>query len=345
MAVSDDEVDGAVDADEALLGLVDEGDAAGGVVEEAEGALDVVDVDLLGAALGADELARGDEVGGVAEAGLAADLGEEGEGVGGHVDLFLGGADGEDLADLVGRVAGRLDDDDAVEEVEGQAVRAAVVGAADLGVAPVAGHDDDGGQVDLERAVDVAEALDVQHVHLVDEEHARHDLGFPFFFPLAHLGVDLVPDLAPDLARVAAEEGQEPLGARVDDVDLVERDGVYYLLALLQLAVGALQELGVDAHGVVVAAAGVAAAQLGDLAAALVDADDVAGHNALLGHGVDHLGAHVVDGLHVGRLDGELSLLGPARHAAVDLYLYHLALHDLRLLLDAHADRLPERLR
>jgi hypothetical protein len=36
-----------------------------------------------------------------------------------------------------------------------------------------------------------------------------------------------------NLAGVAREERQEALGARVDDVDLVEGDGVHHLLALL----------------------------------------------------------------------------------------------------------------
>lgn len=339
------EVHGAVIPNKPALGLGNEAHAAGGVVEQAEAALDVVDADLAGLSLGGDELGRGEQVAGVAEAGLLADLGEEGEGVGGAVDLLLLGADGQDVADVVGAVGLGLDDDDAVEEVEGQAVRAPVVRAADLGVAPVRRHDDDGRQVDLERPVDVAEALDVEHVDLVDEEDAGDDLRFPFLLPLPDLGVDLVPDLAADLARVAAEEGQEALGPRVDDVDLVQGDGVDDLAALLELAVGALQELGVGAHGVVVAGAGVGAAQLGDLAAALVDGDDVAGDDALPRHGVDHLGAHVVDRLHVRRLDRELALLGAPRHAPVDLDLHHLALHHLRLLLDPHPDRLPERLR
>lgn len=46
----------------------------------------------------------------------------------------------------------------------------------DSGDAAVGGHDDDGREVGLERAIEEREALHVQHVHLVDEQHARHDL-------------------------------------------------------------------------------------------------------------------------------------------------------------------------
>lgn len=42
------------------------------------------------------------------------------------------------------------------------------------------------------------------------------------------------------------EEGQEALGAGVDDVDLVQGHGVHHLLALLQLPIRALHELGLQ---------------------------------------------------------------------------------------------------
>mmetsp|Transcript_43163 Transcript_43163/g.115447 ORF Transcript_43163/g.115447 Transcript_43163/m.115447 type:complete len:210 (-) Transcript_43163:78-707(-) len=118
------------------------------------------------------------------------------------------------------------------------------------------------------------------------------------------------------------------------------------LLALLQLPLGALHELGRRPHGVEVARAGEAPPQLADLAAGLVDGDDVARLHLLLLQPLDHLGAQVVDGLHLRRLERQLAPLLPApRRGLVDLHLHHLALDDLRLLLDAHADGPPERLR
>lgn len=39
--------------------------------------------------------------------------------------------------------------------------------------------------------------------HLVDEEHAGHNLGLALLPPVADLGVDLVAQLRLDLARVA----------------------------------------------------------------------------------------------------------------------------------------------
>ena len=147
----------------------------------------------------------------------------------------------------------RADDDDAVEEVEGEAVRGAVGCAADPGVAAVAGHDDDGGQDVFEGAVDVGEAFDVQHVDFVDEKDPGDYLGLAFLFPLSHLRVDLIPDFAADFSCVTGEKRQEALGSRVDDVYFVQADGVYDFFPLLEFSVWALNEFGVCAHCIVVA--------------------------------------------------------------------------------------------
>jgi len=61
----------------------------------------------------------------------------------------------------------RGDDENAGEEVGGDAVRGDdVFGAADGAFAPVGGEDDDGGDGGFEGAVEVGEAFDVEHVDL-----------------------------------------------------------------------------------------------------------------------------------------------------------------------------------
>ena len=43
----------------------------------------------------------------------------------------------------------------------------------DSTAATVGSEDDDGADGRLERAVEVGEALEIEHVHFVDEQHAR----------------------------------------------------------------------------------------------------------------------------------------------------------------------------
>jgi hypothetical protein len=81
-----------------------------------------------------------------------------------HV-LFLS-SDVQDLAHLVLAVGLGADDEQAVQEVDGDAVRAAVIGAPDLGDATVGGGHEDGRHVVLQGPIQKAEALYVQHVHL-----------------------------------------------------------------------------------------------------------------------------------------------------------------------------------
>lgn len=59
----------------------------------------------------------GDEVARVAKPGLLADLGQEGQRVGGKIDLLLLGVDGEDLAQFVCCVRVGIDNGGAVKEI------------------------------------------------------------------------------------------------------------------------------------------------------------------------------------------------------------------------------------
>ena len=51
--------------------------------------------------------------------------------------------------------------------------------------------------------------------HLVNEEHARHNLGLALFPPLGNFRVNLLAHLAPDLARVAGKQREEALHEHV----------------------------------------------------------------------------------------------------------------------------------
>mmetsp|Transcript_15709 Transcript_15709/g.33590 ORF Transcript_15709/g.33590 Transcript_15709/m.33590 type:complete len:340 (-) Transcript_15709:1208-2227(-) len=283
--------------------------------EERIDALDVLHLHLHALALLADERSGNDHVNGVAQRRLHSDLGEQRERVVAHLDVLLLTANVQDLPNLLLGVWRGRDDEEAVEQVDRDAVRALVVGAADARDAAVCGHDEHRRQVRLERAVEVREALNVEHVHLVNEEHARHDLRLALLAPLSHLLVNLLADLRLDLSRVAGEEREEALLPRVDHVDLVQADDVHNLLALLQLALGALHELGARAHGVIVARPGEGAAEHADAPRRLVDRDDVARLRLLLRKRVNHFLPEIVDGLHLGGLERQLASLAARRRA------------------------------
>lgn len=54
--------------------------------------------------------------------------------------------------------------------------------------ASVGGEDDNGREAALQCSVEVGEALDVQHVHLINEQHTRHQLRHALVdVPVHHL--------------------------------------------------------------------------------------------------------------------------------------------------------------
>ena len=133
-----------------------------------------------------------------------------------------------------------------------------------LGDAAVRRDDEHGREVALERAVEEREALDVEHVDLVDEEHARHDLGLALLAPLGDLGVDLLAHLGLDLAGVAREEREEALLPRVDHVDLVQADRCAPPPCASAARPRGTARSASRAHGVVVARRREGPAELGD---------------------------------------------------------------------------------
>jgi len=212
-----------------------------------------------------------------------------------------------------------------------------VVCASDLGDSSVGRHDDDGSLVAFKSSVQEGEALDVEHMNLIDEEDTGHDFSAALFSPLGDFLVNLLSNLGLDLTDVTCEQSHEALGARVDHIDLVEGHSVNNLLPLLELTLGALNEAGLGADIVEVGASGERATKLGDLAASLVNSDDIAGNNLLLGDSLDHLSTQVVGGFHLSGLQGDLARLGSTGNGLVNLDLDDLAFDNLSFFSDPHA--------
>ena len=123
-------------------------------------------------------------------------------------------------------------------------------------ITSVGGHNNNRSQVILQGSVEERETLNVQHVDLVNEQNTGSDLRLALLSPLRDLGVDLIPHFRLDFSGVPTEQGQKALSPAVDDVNLVEGDGVDNLLPLLELPLGALHEPGAGPGGVIVPSSG-----------------------------------------------------------------------------------------
>merc|ERR550514_1379442 len=93
-----------------------------------------------------------------------------------HLKALRLRADRDHLDDLVDAVPKRANDDHTVEQVDRHAVRRHDLRPTDRAYAAVRRENDDRRERTLKRTVQVREALDIQHVDLIDEEHARNKL-------------------------------------------------------------------------------------------------------------------------------------------------------------------------
>lgn len=157
--------------------------------------------------------------------------------------IFLLTADLQNLANLLGIIGVRGDDQQTIQEIHRDTVRALILGSTDGGNTAIASEDEDGSHLGLQRTVQEGEAFHIQHMCLVDEQDTRDHRGLAVVFPLSNLLVNLLTHLGLDFARISSEEGEETLLTGVDDIDVVERDRMDGLLALLELTLGTLYKL------------------------------------------------------------------------------------------------------
>eukprot|EP00048_Salpingoeca_helianthica_P015589 m.227537 g.227537 ORF g.227537 m.227537 type:complete len:395 (+) comp17243_c0_seq1:32-1216(+) len=193
-----------------------------------------------------EEDSGGEQLHGVAEGGFGAHFGELGKGLVRHGDALGLCADLDDLGHLGRAVGLQLDDHDAVQQINGHAVRRLdIVRAADGAEAAVGGKDDNGGQGGLEGAVEEGEALEIEHVDLVDKEYAGHKLSYALVnVPVDHL-IDLAAQLLGDfgLARLHQRAHHRhdvlpTLGLGIGNVQVMQCDILHHFLLLVHITLG-----------------------------------------------------------------------------------------------------------
>jgi hypothetical protein len=100
-----------------------------------------------------------------------------------------------------------------IQQIDRQPMRALKLRSPDPRHALIRRHDHQRRQLALQRSIQKREALDIQHMYLVNEQNSRNDLCLAFLAPFSDFGVDLCAQLGFDLARVPCEEGEEALSA------------------------------------------------------------------------------------------------------------------------------------
>ena len=135
-------------------------------------------------------------------------------------------------------------------------MRGHVISSSNFGDTTVGGHDHDWCLITLKSSVKEREAFDVEHMDLIDEEDTWDDLSTAFFSPLGDLLVDLLANFRLDFTDITREKSHEALGSGIDDIDLMECDGVHDFLSLLKFTFWALNESGLWSNIIVVTASG-----------------------------------------------------------------------------------------
>ena len=179
-------------------------------------------------------------------------------------------------------------------------------------------------------------------MYLIDEKHTGDNFCFAFFAPFANLSIDLIAKLGLNLTCVTGKEREKTLRARVNNINLVERHGVYDFSAALQLTLWTLNEFGVATNGIVVTRARKAPTKLGNTATRLFNCDNIASDHLFLLQSINHFVTKFINCLHIRRLDDNLACFSGSGEAAVNLNFHNLSLDCFSLFLDAHTNSLSK---
>lgn len=174
-------------------------------------------------------------------------------------------ADRQNLHHIVQSVWHKSNDQQTVKQIHGDSVRGTHLNASDLTDTAIRCENHDGGQVAFEGSVQVGEALNVEHVNLIDEEDAWHKFSNTVINVFVDDFVDFKTELLSDLGLFRsvdlAHEGQEvttTLGLCVCNIQVVESDVLNDFLLLVHITLGngnVLFSLEVELSSVRVAAA------------------------------------------------------------------------------------------
>ena len=71
-------------------------------------------------------------------------------------------------------------------------------------------------------------------MHLVNEQDTWHDLSSSLLSPLCNLLIYLLPHLRLYLSDIPRKKSHKSLSPRIDNIDLVESNGMHHFFPLLQ---------------------------------------------------------------------------------------------------------------
>ncbi len=103
----------------------------------------------------------------------------------------------------------------------------------------------------FQRSIQERKTFHVQHVHLVDKQHTRHDLRLTLLSPLWYFLVYLLSNLLSYFSCCPRKQSQKPLWSRIYHINLVQCYCVNDLFSLLNLTLWTIYESCLRPHCIV----------------------------------------------------------------------------------------------
>lgn len=160
-----------------------------------------------------------------------------------YLNTLCGASNSYNLNDLIEGIWKESDDQQPVEQIDWDTMSALHLSSSDLTDSSVGSKDDNWGKVGLKSSVKISEALDIKHVHLINEKDTWNKLGDTVIDVFVHNFVNFESQLFGDLGLLwsvdLAHEGQEivaTLWLGVGHIEIVEGHILDDLLLLMDIS-------------------------------------------------------------------------------------------------------------
>ena len=200
-----------------------------------------------------------------------------------------------------------MNDDQSVQKINWNTMRRLIVSSSDLSDSSVGSKDYNGCLVGLECSVKEREALDVQHVNLIDEQNTWNQIRLVLLLPLSNLLINLISYFRSDFSSLSREQSHKSLGPRVNHIDVMKRHSMNNLFPLKNLSFWTLSKPCLRRNSIKLRGLCKTSSKSVNLSTCLVNSNDISSCDFLSQKSFDHFSSQIINGLHVGGLEGQLT--------------------------------------
>jgi hypothetical protein len=125
-------------------------------------------------------------------------------------------------------------------------------------------------------------------MNLINEKHPWDDFCFSLLSPFRYFFINLFSNFLSNLTSGSRKQGQKSLRSRVDNIDFVKSNCMYYLFSFLYFSLRTIYKSCLRSHSIIFWSSCEASSCFWDFTWSFINSDNIPGNNLLLLNCLNH---------------------------------------------------------